>query len=71
MNPGLAEVRAAKEKAEVLFGDLPEFCGLGITRIDNELAVKLNVSELPNIDLPTHVDGIRVKVEVVGEIVAG
>jgi hypothetical protein len=73
MNPTtLDEARAAKAKA------LDEFrrkakasvVGVGITRIDGGYGVKVNLDAppAPDTELPDAIDGVPVRVEVVGKI---
>jgi hypothetical protein len=64
----LEEARAAKARASHLLGALP-VVGVGITRVGEGYGVKVNLSR--NVDrdqLPSHVDGVPVQTEVVGEI---
>jgi hypothetical protein len=44
--------------------------GIGITRVEGEYAIKVNLSEPigPGTELPTEIDGVRVRVEVTGVI---
>jgi hypothetical protein len=65
----LSEARAAKEKLLRTVAKRREVNGVGITRAQRGYAIKLNLSEevLDN-DLPTEVDGVQVRVEVVGSI---
>jgi hypothetical protein len=62
------QARAAKAKAAELLADLP-VVGIGITRIGDGYALKVNLREsvAENL-LPTEVDGVPIKTEVVGEI---
>lgn len=65
----LAMARAAKSAALEQFSRLARVVGVGITRVDDEYAVKVNVTEIrPGIKLPTQVGGVPVRVEVTGEI---
>ena len=43
--------------------------GVGITRVDDGYAVKLNLSGRPEREVPRELDGVPVIVEVVGRIV--
>ena len=64
----LKEARAAKSKATALLASLP-VVGLGITRIGEGYGLKVNLSEsVANDAVPEHVDGVPIKLEVVGEI---
>ncbi|MCA1788921.1 MAG: hypothetical protein LC667_03395 [Thioalkalivibrio sp.] len=62
--------RAAKPSALRQFQRLGNVVGVGITRIRDEYAVKVNLSEPlgPGVKTPTHVDGVPVRVEVTGEL---
>jgi hypothetical protein len=66
----LAEARAAKARALELIQRLAPDAAVGITRVGESYAVKVNLARaLPaEADLPTHIDGVPVRVEVVGEI---
>ena len=65
----LQQARAAKAKVARLVGDHPDVNGVGITRLGDGYAVKLNLSS-PNgkAGLPRQVDGVPVRVETVGTI---
>jgi hypothetical protein len=65
----LTEARAAKEKLLRQVAERPEVNGVGIARGDGGYAIKVNLSEeLSGRKLPTQVDGVPVRVEVVGQI---
>jgi hypothetical protein len=66
----LDDARGAKAKALRLFGDQAEVVGVGITEIDGGYGVKVNLRETPRrgISLPKSVDGVPVRVEIVGTI---
>ena len=62
-------VQAAQQKAlQVLTVDHPEVNGIGITKVDGELALKVNLVSEPKKGLPLQVDGVRVISEVVGVV---
>ena len=66
----LDRARAAKERAHTVFSKLADVVGVGITTIGSEYGLKVNLSSMPppsNV-LPTEVDGVPVRVEVVGNI---
>ena len=67
MGHTLEEARAAKDKAKQLFASN---VGVGVTRVDDGYAVKVNLrTPLPeNESVPTSIDGVPLKFEVVGEI---
>ena len=66
----LDEARAAKAKILGVFGHDPSVIGVGITRIGEGYGVKLNLElpPAPDANLPKDVDGVPVRVEVVGTI---
>jgi len=65
----LTEARAAKEKLLRQVAERPEVNGVGIARGQSGYAIKVNLSEeLSGKKLPTQVDGVPVRVEVVGQI---
>jgi xanthine dehydrogenase molybdopterin-binding subunit B len=62
--------RAAKARALEVFGQKAQVVGVGITRIGGGYGVKVNLGAppAPDADLPDTVDGVPVRVEVVGTI---
>lgn len=68
--PTLDEARAAKPRALEIFGRLAPVVGVGITRIDGGYGVKVNLGEppAPGVALPDTVEGVGVRVEIVGTI---
>lgn len=67
---GLASARAAKARAAAVFEKLGDVVGIGLTRIDGTYGVKVNLSAPPRdaASLPDQIDGVPVKVEIVGTI---
>lgn len=67
-NVTLSQAKAAKPHALERFRELGNVVGVGITRVRNNYAVKINLSEpIPRTTkVPTHVDGVPIRVEVVG-----
>ena len=65
-----SERGAAKELAKVLFAQKASVVGVGINRVAGGFGVKVNLSEPapPDADLPETIDGVPVRVEVVGAI---
>ena len=64
----LEEARAAKPKTTKLLAALP-VVGVGITRIGDGYGLKVNLGEdVPTDAVPTHVDGVPIKTEMVGKI---
>ena len=66
----LEQARAAKAAAQRRFEQLPSLVGVGVTRVDGEYAIKINLREplTPAADVPADIDGVPVVVEVVGAI---
>src|SRR3954451_25025790 len=66
----LDEARAAKARALDLFRRKATVVGVGITRIDDGYGVKVNLQTPPDpkAELPATIDGVPVRVEVVGKI---
>lgn len=64
----LEEVRAVKPRALAVFEALAPVVGLGITRVGDGYGLKVNLQTAPPVGtaLPTDVDGVPVRVEVVG-----
>ena len=62
--------RAAKDKVLEHFKNIGKVVGVGITRLNDDYAVKVNLSEAPaqGTVLPTEIDGVPIKVDVVGQI---
>jgi hypothetical protein len=66
----LEQAQSAKQTALRRFGTLGQVVGVGITRVAGEYAIKVNLREPvgPGTELPTEIDGVRVRVEVTGTI---
>jgi hypothetical protein len=66
----LERARAAKERVFEVFRSAADVVGVGITRFGAEYGVKVNLRELPDpgSSLPDSVDGVPVRIEVVGSI---
>jgi len=66
----LDRARAAKARAHAVFSKLGNVVGVGITTIGSEYGLKINLAAPPPTSsaLPTEVDGVPVRVEVVGPI---
>ncbi len=64
------EARAAKKRALTVFKGLAPVVGVGITKVGAGYGVKVNLRSHPKSkdSLPTEVDGVPVRVEVVGPI---
>lgn len=67
MTPTLDEARAAKSKALNLLRNAPAVVGVGIARLNGGYCVKVNVSQSQR-GMPTDIDGVPVRVEVVGTL---
>jgi hypothetical protein len=67
----LERARAAKRRLRELLPGALRVNGIGITRVGEDYAVKLNLAAAPgeDVDLPRDVDGVPVVCEVVGPIV--
>jgi hypothetical protein len=67
---GLDEARAAKERARSLFAGKASVAGIGLTRVGDGYGVKVNLEAppAPDADRPDSIDGVPVRIEVVGTI---
>lgn len=70
MSVSLAQARAAKPAVLRRFRCLGDVVSIGITRVRGDYAVKVNLgAPLPaDVEVPSHVDGVPVRVEVTGRI---
>jgi hypothetical protein len=66
----LDRARAVKPRALEVFSKLGEVVGVGLTRIGDVYGIKVNLASAVKDEstLPREVDGVPVKVEVVGTI---
>jgi hypothetical protein len=66
----LEQARAAKKSAKALLAALPGVVGVGITKVGEDYALKVNLSEaLPEgVSAPERISDVPVRVEVVGKI---
>ena len=66
----LEQARAAKESAKVLLAALPGVVGVGITKVGEDYALKVNLrAPLPaGMSVPERIGDVPVKLEVVGRI---
>jgi hypothetical protein len=64
----LKQARAAKLKAAELFLAIGAVAGVGITRIGEGYGLKVNLEHKPDSPVPTDVDGVPLRVEIVGAI---
>jgi hypothetical protein len=66
----LEKARAAKAKAQATFRRLGTVAGIGITPMDGGYGIKVNLTRepAPGIVLPDRVDGVPVRVEIVGAV---
>jgi hypothetical protein len=69
-SPTLDQARAAKSKALTMLQDASAVVGVGIARRNGGYCVKVNVSHAPAVAeaVPASIDGVPVRVAVVGEI---
>jgi hypothetical protein len=67
-SPTLDQARAAKSKALTMLQDASAVVGVGIVRRNGGYCVKVNVSHAPAAAeaVPASIDGVPVRVEVVG-----
>lgn len=66
----LARARAVQKKARTQIGKLAPVSGVGITKVGGQYALKVNLASKPKrgATLPTAIDGVPVRTEVVGAI---
>ena len=66
----IAKARAAKKAAKDEFAEIAGVSGIGLTKVDGDYAVKVNLREpLPTgVSVPAQIAGVPVHVEVVGPI---
>jgi len=64
----LEQARAAKERLRMTLKGRSDVRGIGISRADDGYQLQVNVSRSPGPDLPGAVDGVDVRVRVVGAI---
>lgn len=66
----LEKARAAKAAALNRFRSIGEVVGVGITRVEGEYAVKINLSAPPppGVEFPLEIDGVAVRIEVTGRV---
>ena len=66
----LQRVRAAKPLAEAVLTDLLGKVAIGITRIGDDYGLKVNLASAPspNIEIPSVVAGVPIRIEVTGPI---
>jgi hypothetical protein len=66
----LEQARAAKESARALLAALPGVVGVGITKVGEDYALKVNLrAPLPRgVSAPERIGDVPVRVEVVGRI---
>ena len=61
------QARAAKQKLLDQLRDVPELAGVGVTELNNEWAVKVNLTRPATFTIPSSIDGVAIWVEIVGE----
>ena len=64
----LADVRAAKEKVAALIAENQAVNAIGITQDEHGYCVKVNLAADSAEGIPEEVDGVPVRVEVIGTI---
>ena len=72
MDTTLEQARVAKRKVGEVLGEVlgksATIVGVGITKVDDEYAVMVNLSSESQEELPLEIDGVQLVIEVVGEI---
>jgi hypothetical protein len=70
MSASLNQAQAAKPRAAKVFGDLVGNVAVGIMKLGKGFGLKVNLTEKPatGVSLPKDIEGVPVKVEVVGRI---
>lgn len=70
MPVSIERARAAKESAKEALADVPGVVGIGLTKLGDDYALKVNLREEPppHVRIPTQVSGVAIRVEVVGQI---
>jgi hypothetical protein len=63
----LAQARAARDAAKEALAGRREVSGIGVARVDDGYAVKVNLTE-PADGVPAEILGVPVRVEVVGQV---
>ena len=64
----LDQARAAKRSLEAKLRRVPEVNGVGITRVDGLYGLKVNLASDTHAAIPSQVNGVPVRTEVVGRI---
>jgi len=66
----LEQARAAKAEAQDIFSKIGEVLGIGITKIGQDYAIKVNLraASAESASAPTKVRGVPVQVEYIGSI---
>lgn len=66
----LEDVRSVKPKALRVFGEKAAVVGVGITEVEGGYGLKVNLREAPEagVDLPKTLDGVPVRIEIVGTL---
>ncbi len=68
MGVSIQQARKAKGALAKTLGDAKGLVGLGITKVGEDYAVKVNFSAEPEEKVPSTLAGVPVRVEVVGKI---
>lgn len=70
MGTSREDARAEKARAAEVFGQIATVVGVGIIRINDGYGLKVNLSEqpAPGIVVPQEINGVPVRVEVIGAI---
>lgn len=64
----LEQAQAAKAEAKDIFSRIGEVLGIGITKVGQDYAIKVNLRGPVSAAAPTEVRGVPVKLELIGKI---
>ena len=66
----IEQARAAKERAKDELAHVPGVVGIGLTKIGDDYALKVNLRQAPapGTKIPDAIGGVAVRVEVVGNL---
>jgi hypothetical protein len=71
MSANLDQARAAQRHLAELLSDIPQLNGIGITRVNEGFGLKANLTDSSVMArVPSEIDGVAVRVEVVGPVFA-
>ena len=71
MSANLDQARAAQRHLAEVLSDVPQLNGIGITRVNEGFGLKANFTDSSVLArVPSEIDGVAVRVEVVGPVFA-